>query len=157
MESMHDEALGEVRLSAASTAEEALRARGLRVTRPRLAVLEVLGEGGHPDVDQIASKVRQRLDSVSTQAVYDVLAALSRAGLARRIEPAGSPARYDARVTDNHHHVVCRGCGVIGDVDCAVGHAPCLEPSNTDGFEIDEAEVTFWGLCPACQARRRDD
>jgi Fur family ferric uptake transcriptional regulator len=136
------------------TGEEQLRARGLRVTRPRLAVLEVLGGGGHLEVDEIAQRVRQRLDSVSTQAVYDVLAALSRAGLARRIEPAGSSARFEARTGDNHHHVVCRGCGMIGDVDCVVGHAPCLDPSVHHEFEVDEAEVTFWGLCPACQSLR---
>jgi Fur family transcriptional regulator, stress-responsive regulator len=137
--------------------EEQLRARGLRVTRPRLAVLEVLGGGGHLEVDEIVSQVRGRLDSVSIQAVYDVLGALARAGLARRIEPAGSPARYEARTGDNHHHIVCRGCGTVADVDCAVGEAPCLEPSDTHGFELDEAEVTFWGLCPACQARRHTD
>jgi Fe2+ or Zn2+ uptake regulation protein len=134
--------------------EELLRTRGLRVTRPRLAVLEVLGEGGHLDVETITLRVRSRLESVSTQAVYDVLGALSRAGLARRIEPAGSPALFEARTGDNHHHVVCRGCGAIADVDCAVGHAPCLDPSAAYGFEVDEAEVTFWGLCPRCQALR---
>jgi Fur family transcriptional regulator, stress-responsive regulator len=133
---------------------ELLRERGLRVTRPRLAVLAVLTEGGHLEVDDITRRVRARLDSVSTQAVYDVLSALSRAGLARRIEPAGSPARFEARVGDNHHHLVCRGCGEITDVDCAVGERPCLSPTASDGFELDEAEVTFWGLCPACQARR---
>jgi Fur family ferric uptake transcriptional regulator len=131
-----------------------LRDAGLRVTRPRLAVLDVLHVGGHLDVDQIASQVRRRIDSVSTQTVYDVLGALSRAGLARRIEPAGSPARYEARVGDNHHHIVCRGCGEIADVDCAAGEAPCLDPATARGFEVDEAEVTFWGLCPGCQARR---
>ena len=136
---------------------ERLRTRGLRVTRPRLAVLEVLADGGHLEVDEIARRVRSRLDSVSTQAVYDVLGALSRAGLARRLEPAGSPARYEARTGDNHHHVVCRGCGRIGDVDCAAGTAPCLEPSTSHGFTIDEAEVTFWGLCGACQARPAED
>jgi Fur family ferric uptake transcriptional regulator len=136
---------------------ELLRAAGLRVTRPRLAVLDVLSHGGHLEVDEIASRVRDRLDSVSTQAVYDVLGALSRAGLARRIEPAGSPARYEGRVGDNHHHVVCRGCGVIADVDCTVGRAPCLDPNNAHGFEVDEAEVTFWGLCPDCQTRRLVD
>jgi Fur family ferric uptake transcriptional regulator len=144
-------------VAAAVAGEEVLRAHGLRVTRPRLAVLEILGEGGHLEVEEIATRVRQRLDSVSTQAVYDVLGALSRAGLARRIEPAGSPARYEARAGDNHHHVVCRGCGVVADVDCAVGQAPCLDPSIAHGFEVDEAEVTFWGLCPTCQARRADD
>jgi Fe2+ or Zn2+ uptake regulation protein len=140
-----------------STGEELLRARGLRVTRPRLAVLEVLAEGGHLEVDDVATRVRSRLDSISTQAVYDILGALSRAGLARRIEPAGSPARFEARAGDNHHHIVCRGCGEIADVDCAVGQRPCLSPSEGHGFEVDEAEVTFWGLCPSCQARRTDD
>jgi Fur family ferric uptake transcriptional regulator len=135
------------------TPQELLRTRGLRVTRPRLAVLEVLAEGGHFEVEQITNRVRGRLDSVSTQAVYDVLGALARVGLARRIEPAGSPALYERRTGDNHHHVVCRGCGAVADVDCVVGQAPCLEPSmSPNGFVIDEAEVTFWGLCAACQA-----
>jgi Fe2+ or Zn2+ uptake regulation protein len=140
-----------------STGEELLRSRYLRVTRPRLAVLEVLSRGGHLEVEEIIRRVRERLDSVSTQAVYDVLGALSRAGLSRRIESAGSPARYEARAGDNHHHVVCRGCGEIADLDCAIGSAPCLDPSTTHGFDIDEAEVTFWGLCPACQSRRFAD
>jgi Fe2+ or Zn2+ uptake regulation protein len=148
---MHDEPVG------AAPVEDMLRAHGLRVTRPRRTVLEVLSEGGHLDVDDVAGRVRQRLDSVSTQAVYDVLGALSRAGLARRIEPAGSPARYEARTGDNHHHLVCRGCGAVADVDCAVGRAPCLDPADAKGYEVDEAEVTFWGLCPNCQARRADD
>jgi Fur family transcriptional regulator, stress-responsive regulator len=137
--------------------EDVLRAQGLRVTRPRIAVLEVLGAGGHLDVEEITRRVRDRLESVSTQAVYDVLGALTRAGLARRIEPAGSPALFEARNGDNHHHVVCRGCGIILDVDCVTGSAPCLDPSQTHGFEVDEAEVTFWGLCPACQALRDND
>jgi Fur family ferric uptake transcriptional regulator len=138
--------------------EALLKARGLRVTRPRLAVIEVLeARRGHLDVEEITAEVRARLDSVSVQAVYDVLSALSRAGLVRRIEPAGSPARFERRIGDNHHHVVCRGCGEIADVDCAVGMAPCLDPSDAHGYELDEAEVTFWGLCPACQARRTDD
>lgn len=140
--------------------EELLRSRGLRVTRPRLTVLEILSNGGHLDVEEITRQTRERLGSVSTQAVYDVLGALSRAGLSRRIEPAGSPARYEARAGDNHHHVVCRGCGEIGDVDCTVGAAPCLEPDPATaarGFVVDEAEVTFWGLCPDCQARRAAD
>jgi Fe2+ or Zn2+ uptake regulation protein len=140
-----------------STGEELLRAHGLRITRPRLAVLDVLTQGGHLEVDEITHQVRQRIDSVSTQAVYDVLGALSRAGLARRIEPAGSPARFEARVGDNHHHIVCRSCGTIEDVDCAVGERPCLDPGTGHGFEVDEAEVTFWGLCPSCQALRRTD
>jgi len=140
-----------------STGEELLRTHGLRVTRPRLAVLEVLTNGGHLEVEDISRQVRDRLDSVSTQGVYDVLGALSRAGLARRIEPAGSPARFEARVGDNHHHIVCRSCGTIEDVDCVVGQRPCLEPVTGHGFEVDEAEVTFWGLCPSCQARRHED
>ena len=135
-----------------STGDDLLRTHGLRVTRPRLAVLDVLTRGGHPEVDDIVRQVRERLDSVSVQAVYDVLGALSRAGLARRIEPAGSPARYEARVGDNHHHIVCRSCGVIADVDCAVGEAPCLEPADDHGFVIDEAEVVYWGHCSACQS-----
>jgi Fe2+ or Zn2+ uptake regulation protein len=130
---------------------ELLRTAGLRVTRQRLAVLDVLRGGGHLDVEEITAQVRQRLDSVSVQAVYDVLAALSQAGLARRIEPAGSPARYEARVGDNHHHLVCRGCGTITDVDCAAGRAPCLDPVSAQGFVVDEAEVTYWGWCSTCQ------
>jgi Fe2+ or Zn2+ uptake regulation protein len=140
-----------------TTGEQLLRATGLRVTRPRVAVLDVLTQGGHLEVEEITRQVRDRLDSVSTQAVYDVLGALSRAGLARRIEPAGSPARFEARVGDNHHHVVCRKCGTIEDVDCAVGERPCLDPNVSHGFDIDEAEVTFWGLCPACRPERGVD
>lgn len=139
------------------TGEELLRSKGLRVTRPRLAVLEVLAEGGHLEVDEILRRVRGRLDSVSTQAIYDVLGALARAGLSRRIEPAGSPARYESRTGDNHHHLVCRGCGEITDIDCVHGSAPCLDPDDSHGFEVDEAEVTFWGLCPNCQRRRTAD
>ncbi len=116
-------------------------------------MLEVLAGGGHLEVDAIAEEVRTRIESVSTQAVYDVLGAFARVGLARRIEPAGSSARYEHRVGDNHHHVVCRGCGALGDVECVVGAAPCLDPSNAMGFTVDEAEVTFWGLCPSCQEK----
>jgi Fur family ferric uptake transcriptional regulator len=140
-----------------SPREDLLRTHGLRVTRPRLAVLDVLIQGGHLEVEEITQQVRQRIDAVSVQGVYDVLGALSRAGLARRIEPAGSPARFEARVGDNHHHIVCRSCGTIEDVDCAVGERPCLDPGTGHGFEVDEAEVTFWGLCPACQALRTAD
>jgi Fur family transcriptional regulator, stress-responsive regulator len=136
------------------TAEQLLRDHGLRVTRPRLAVLDVLTQGGHLEVEEITRQVRDRLASVSTQGVYDVLGALSSAGLARRIEPAGSPARYEARVGDNHHHIVCRGCGVIQDIDCVVGERPCLAPGAGHGFAVDEAEVTFWGLCPSCQSEQ---
>ena len=133
------------------TPADRLRAAGLRVTAPRLAVLEALLEGGHLSADQVATAVRDRLGTVSTQAVYDVLHALVGSGLAAHVEPAGSPARYEARIADNHHHVVCRRCGAVADVDCAVGEVPCLEPSATSGFVIDRAEVTYWGLCPACQ------
>jgi Fur family ferric uptake transcriptional regulator len=133
---------------------EELRERGLRVTAPRLAVYgAVLALGGHPDVDSIAARVREDIGSISTQAVYDGLSVLTAAGLLRRIEPAGSPARYETRVGDNHHHLVCRVCGTAHDIDCAVGHAPCLDPSDAGGFAIDEAEITFWGVCPSCQER----
>jgi Fur family transcriptional regulator, stress-responsive regulator len=131
-----------------------LRAADLRVTRPRLAVLEAVDAHPHADTETIFGAVRAGLPEVSRQAVYDVLAALTTAGLVRRIQPSGSVARYESRVGDNHHHVVCRSCGVIADADCAVGEAPCLTPSDhdgaLDGFEIDEAEVIYWGLCPEC-------
>ena len=130
-----------------------LRDHGLRATTTRVAVLRAVGElDGHPDTDTIAGRVRETLGTISTQAVYDGLHAMTRVGLLRRIEPAGSPARYETRVGDNHHHVVCRSCGAAQDIDCVVGSAPCLEPDQSAGFVIDEAEVTFWGLCPACQA-----
>jgi Fe2+ or Zn2+ uptake regulation protein len=129
----------------------AVRNAGLRVTAPRVAVLSEVTEGKHVTADQVAQAVRDRVGTISTQAVYDVLGALTRAGLVRRIEPDGSPARYETRVGDNHHHVVCRSCGAITDVDCVVGDPPCLTPADASGFIIDEAEVTFWGLCPTCQ------
>lgn len=127
-----------------------LRAVGLRVTAPRLAVLDAVAAQPHSDADAVAAQVRQQLGSVSTQAVYDVLKACVNAGLLRRIEPAGSPARFETRTGDNHHHLVCRSCGKVVDVDCVVGRAPCLEPSDDHGFEIDEAEVVFWGRCGEC-------
>lgn len=132
---------------------EALRARGLRVTASRLAVYRGVAEapGGHPDVEAVAARARALIGTLSTQAVYDALHALTRAGLVRRIEPAGSPARFETRVGDNHHHVVCRICGATRDIDCVKGQAPCLAPEEAGGFVIDEAEVTFWGVCPACQ------
>jgi Fur family transcriptional regulator, stress-responsive regulator len=133
---------------------EQLRAVDLRVTRPRLAVLEAVYGNPHADTETICGAVRVGSPEVSRQAVYDVLAALTNAGLVRRIQPSGSVARYESRVGDNHHHVVCRSCGVIADVDCAVGDAPCLTPSasdgSLDGFVLDEAEVMYWGLCPDC-------
>lgn len=128
-----------------------LRASGLRVTASRLAVLEAVSHHPHSDADHIAASARRRLGSLSIQAVYNNLHALGRAGLLRRIEPAGGPARYEARVGDNHHHVVCRICAATSDVDCAVGYTPCLEASDASDYSIDEAEVTFWGTCPACQ------
>ena len=130
--------------------ERMLRGTALRVTRPRVAVLSAVHEHPHADTDSIIRAVRRELPEVSHQAVYDVLRALTAARLVRRIEPAGSVARYESRVEDNHHHVVCRSCGTIADVDCAVGHTPCLTASHEHGFAIDEAEVTYWGLCPEC-------
>ena len=132
----------------------ALRAAGLRVTAPRRAVLAWLAEHPHSTADAIGAAVRAELGAVSTQAVYDVLAACVDAGLVRRIEPAGHPARFERRVADNHHHVVCRRCGATEDIDCVVGAAPCVDPSEAHGFVVDEAEVVFWGLCPACQGTR---
>ncbi len=128
-----------------------LRNAGLRVTQPRIEVIAALVRQPHADADAVASAVRESLGAVSTQTVYDVLRALTTANLVRRIEPAGSTARYELRVGDNHHHVVCRSCGAIADVDCAVGERPCLTASQTHGFVIDEAEVTYWGICLQCQ------
>ncbi|WP_409332402.1 Fur family transcriptional regulator [Trujillonella humicola] len=132
--------------------ERMLRGADLRVTRPRVAVLSAVHDHPHADTDSLLGATRERLPEVSHQAVYDVLRALTTAGLVRRLQPPGSVARYEARVGDNHHHVVCRSCGVIGDVDCAVGYTPCLTAADDAGFEIDEAEVIYWGRCPACVA-----
>jgi Fur family ferric uptake transcriptional regulator len=134
--------------------ERRLRAADLRVTQPRLAVMAAVEAHPHADTDTLIGAVRAELPTVSHQAVYDVLRALSLAGLVRRIQPSGSLARYESRVGDNHHHVVCRGCGAIADVDCAVGHTPCLTASDDHGFSIDEAEVVYWGTCPACSTTR---
>lgn len=131
---------------------EALRATRLRVTAPRLGVMVALAAQPHSDTDTVIRAVRRDLGSVSAQAVYNVLAALVEVGLVRRIEPAGSPALYEIRVGDNHHHIVCRTCGATTDVDCAVGRRPCLTPAEARGYALDEAEVTFWGLCPECQS-----
>ena len=130
--------------------QQMLRGAGLRVTRPRVAVLDAVHAHPHADTDSIIRTARNGLPDVSHQAVYDVLRALTDAGLVRRIQPARSVARYEARVGDNHHHVVCRSCGAIADVDCSVGDAPCLTVDADHGFQIDEAEVVFWGLCPSC-------
>jgi Fe2+ or Zn2+ uptake regulation protein len=135
-------------------AERSLRDAELRVTRPRLAVLTAVHSHPHADTESLIRAVRADLGDVSHQAVYDVLRALTAAGLVRRIEPSGSVARYESRTGDNHHHVVCRTCGVIADVDCAVDKTPCLTASNNHGFQIDEAEVVYWGLCPACVTAR---
>jgi len=132
--------------------ERMLRGVDLRVTRPRVAVLSAVYDRAHSDTDSIIGVVRADLGDVSHQAVYDVLRALTAAGLVRRFHPMGSVARYEARVGDNHHHVVCRSCGAIADVDCAVGDAPCLIAADHSGYEIDEAEVIYWGRCPACVA-----
>jgi Fur family transcriptional regulator, stress-responsive regulator len=131
---------------------ELLREAGLRVTRPRLAVLAAVEDHPHADTATVLGRVRDHLESVSHQAVYDCLDALTAAGLVRRIQPAGSVARYELRVGDNHHHVVCRSCGDVADVDCAVGETPCLTADQDHGFVIDEAEVVYWGRCPACAA-----
>jgi len=138
----------------APTAEElttSIRGAGLKVTEPRLAVLKALGEMPHSDADAVYGTVKQQLPGTSVQAVYGVLAALTTAGLLRKIEPAGSSARYERRIGDNHHHLVCTQCNAIQDVDCAVGEAPCLTPSDNAGFAVHAAEVTYWGLCAACQ------
>ncbi|MET9505064.1 Fur family transcriptional regulator [Streptomyces sp. NPDC006259] len=138
-----------------STAEE-LRGAGLRVTAARVALLDTVRDGDHLGVEAIAAGVRDRVGHISLQAVYEALHALTAAGLLRRIEPPGSPARFEGRVGDNHHHLVCRSCGTVADVDCAVGHAPCLTASDNRGFSVDEAEVIYWGLCPACSGTPAD-
>jgi len=141
-------------MTQAPTPAEELRGAGLRVTAARVALLETVREGDHLGVEAITSGVRDRVGHISIQAVYDALHALTAAGLLRRIEPAASPARFERRVGDNHHHAVCRSCGAVADVDCAIGQAPCLTPSDHHGFAIDEAEVIYWGLCPDCSTAR---
>jgi Fur family ferric uptake transcriptional regulator len=145
------------RLPNVATADELqhlLRGADLRVTRPRLAVLNAVHATPHADTDSLIRAARVDLPTVSHQAVYDVLRVLTDAGLVRRIQPAGSLVRYEARVGDNHHHLVCRSCGDVVDVDCAVGDAPCLTPSQDHAFTVDEAEVTYWGICPSCSPAR---
>ncbi|MFN2475871.1 MAG: Fur family transcriptional regulator [Chthoniobacterales bacterium] len=140
-------------MATAAQLRDSLRQASLRITAPRLAVLASLGRAAsHKTADSIALLAAQRLGRLSTQAVYDNLRVLEQAGLVRRIEPAGSAALYELRVGDNHHHLICRGCGITHDLDCATGSAPCLKPSVAHGFLIDEAEVIFWGYCPACAA-----
>jgi Fe2+ or Zn2+ uptake regulation protein len=151
--------LGVVTASRPPTAAEELppadelRRAGLRVTAVRVALLETVRDGDHLHVEGVAAGVRDRVGHVSLQAVYEALHALTAAGLIRRIEPAGGPPRFEGRVGDNHHHIVCRSCGVVADVDCAVGEAPCLTPSDDLGFTLSEAEVIYWGLCADCSAR----
>jgi Fur family transcriptional regulator, stress-responsive regulator len=140
------------RVPTTSDFERLLRSAALRVTRPRVAVLTAVHDHPHAETDSIIGVVRDDLGEVSHQAVYDVLRALTAAGLVRRIQPMGSVARYEARVGDNHHHVVCRSCGAIADVDCAVGYTPCLTAVDDSGYEIGEAEVIYWGRCPECVA-----
>lgn len=137
--------------------ERELRAAGLRVTRPRLAVLGAVHAHAHATTDELIGAARERLAPLSHQAVYDALRVLTDSGLVRRFQPQGSVARYEARVGDNHHHLVCRGCGGISDVDCRTGEAPCLTPLDAGGFVVDEAEVTYWGLCAACAATAGHD
>lgn len=137
-------------LRVSSTAPDLLRQHGLRVTAQRLAVLRAVSSGPHRTADAVAESVRAEMGSISLQGVYDALAALVDAGLIRRIQPAGSPALFEGRVDDNHHHVICRSCGAVADVDCAVGFAPCLTAVDDMGYEIDEAEVIYWGRCPEC-------
>jgi Fur family ferric uptake transcriptional regulator len=135
------------------TSADELRGAGLRVTAVRVALLETVRHGDHLGVEGVASGVRTRVGHVSLQAVYEGLHALAAAGLIRRIEPAGGSPRFEGRVKDNHHHLVCRSCGAVADVDCAAGEAPCLAPSDDRGFTVDEAEVIYWGLCADCSSR----
>ena len=132
-----------------------LRRHGVQVTAQRLAVLRAVSDRPHSTADEIDKVVRAEIGSISRQAVYDALAVFTDKGLVRRIQPAGSPARFEARVSDNHHHVICRSCGSVADVDCATGSAPCLTAVDDMGYEIDEAEVIYWGLCPECQSQTR--
>jgi Fur family transcriptional regulator, stress-responsive regulator len=145
--------LGRVTASSTPTTADELRGAGLRVTAVRVALLETVRGGDHLGVDGVASGVRERVGHVSLQAVYEALHALTAAGLVRRLEPAGGSPRFEGRVGDNHHHLVCRSCGTVADVDCAVGEAPCLTPSDDRGFTLSEAEVIYWGRCADCSSR----
>ena len=143
-------------MAASADRSARLRRRGVRVTAQRLAVLRAVADRPHSTAAEIGAEVRDEIGAVSIQAVYDVLAALTEAGVVRRIQPAGSPARYEDRVDDNHHHLICRSCGRTVDVDCAVGEVPCLTASDDAGYEVDEAEVIYWGRCPDCVGAHRD-
>jgi Fur family ferric uptake transcriptional regulator len=134
-----------------SESEQLLRRHGLQVTAQRLAVMRAVSSHPHATADELIDEVRAVIGSISRQAVYDALGVLADKNLIRRIQPAGSAARYEDRVNDNHHHLICRGCGNMHDIDCAIGAAPCLTAQDEHGFEIDEAEVIYWGLCPSCR------
>ncbi len=137
-------------------AADLLRQRGVQVTAQRLAVLRAVSDRPHGSADDVTEAVRAEIGAISRQAVYDALGVLVDKGLLRRIQPAGSPARYEHRVGDNHHHLVCRRCGRMVDVDCAVGETPCLDAAEHWGYEIDQAEVIYWGTCPACREAAED-
>lgn len=139
-------------MSSTDARAELLRHHGLQVTAQRLAVLRAVSDHPHGTADELAEAVRSDIGSISRQGVYDALGTLVDKGVLRRIQPAGSPARYEDRVGDNHHHLICRACGAMVDVECAVGHTPCLVASEPNGYDIDEAEVIYWGRCPECQA-----
>jgi Fur family ferric uptake transcriptional regulator len=143
--------MGTVAAQPSAAPADLLRQHGLKVTAQRLAVLRAVGAHAHSTADDVAASARAEIGTISRQAVYDVLGALVEVGLVRRIEPSHSPARYEARVDDNHHHLICRDCGQIVDVDCEVGRMPCMHPADDHGYEIDEAEVVYWGRCPACR------
>jgi Fur family ferric uptake transcriptional regulator len=142
-------------LSVPVSPADLLRERGIQVTAQRIAVMRAVAERPHATADSVAEAVRREIGAISLQSVYDALATLASAGLIRRIQPAGSPARYEDRVGDNHHHLICRDCGRVVDVDCAAGAAPCLQAADDHGFEIHEAEVAYWGRCPDCQSRSK--
>lgn len=146
--------LGFIKHRVLTNLNELLRRHGVQVTAQRLAVLRVVARRPHCTADDIANEVRAEIGAISRQAVYDALGLLVEKGLIRRIQPAGSPALYEDRVDDNHHHAICRKCGKTADIDCAVGEAPCLKASNNSGFQIDEAEVIYWGTCPDCLAKK---
>lgn len=135
---------------------ELLKAHGLNVTAQRLAVMRAVTAHPHSTADAVAEQAKSDIGAISRQSVYDALTLLNECGIVRRIQPIGSPALYESRVGDNHHHVICRNCGQVADVDCAVGHRPCLTASETHGFVIDEAEVAYWGFCPACATNNLD-
>ncbi len=137
--------------------EQELRRHGVQVTAQRLAVMRTVSAHPHATADDVAQRVREVLGSISRQAVYDTLSVLADKGLIRRIQPSGSPARFEDRVGDNHHHLICRGCGLMFDIDCATGEVPCLTANDDHGFEIDEAEVVYWGRCPSCRTNTTPD